>query len=114
MDTCELKFCCNCKHLLGNRIRLDSSDNWRCHHPSNIFSATHNLVTGIPIKSLKCECLQELRSFNAMCGASGAWYELYVLPVYVPPPSAIATAISTKGVTPALKARLGALKAEDL
>jgi hypothetical protein len=49
-----------------------------------------------------------------MCGASGAWYELYVLPVYVPPPSAIATAISTKGVTPALKARLGALKAEDL
>lgn len=106
-------FCRDCKHLLGIRHKPELAADWRCAHPSNIDSVSHNLVTGDKIVIYHCTDLIALRNNSYECGPSGAWFEAYTPPVYTSP-SLVPIPSSPKPLNTGLKARLAALKAEDL
>ena len=122
MDTSpSTNFCCQCKHLLGKRHDIGNVDAWRCYHPDNIRHKRYNLVTGVPITIYMMEELESIRANSALCGPTGAWFEQYIPPVYTSGAVTLPNGqelrkqeAPAKVLTAGLKARLGALKAEDL
>lgn len=90
----EIKFCKDCKHLLGVRHNLDrAADNWTCVHPNNVIETKEqlDLVTGELhyIRTYQEGSLYVLRNRETpeFCGPSGKWYEEYIKPVYQPAPT---------------------------
>jgi hypothetical protein len=81
------RICASCKYLLGNRTRLDTVENWKCHHPNNIADRRQNLVTGEHIIELRAQFLPSMRVGNGTgdCGEPGNWFELYIRPDYSTP-----------------------------
>lgn len=89
----ELRFCVDCKHLLGVRSKPWDAENWTCLHPNNVIKNEpyYNLVTGIQeyIREFHEGSLIELRQRDGMgateyCGPTGKWYEEYQHPKETP------------------------------
>lgn len=92
MQTSEdLRFCAECKHLLGVRSKPWDAEDWACHHPNNLLKNEpyFNLVTGIQqyLREYQEGSLFILRADPAYCGPNGQWWEEYIEPEYKAEPS---------------------------
>lgn len=91
VDSNGLKFCADCKHLLGIRHKTYEPQNWKCVHPNNVVNMIeeYDLVTGIKkyIRVYKVEDIYKLRQEPYFCGSNGKWFELYERPEYKAAPT---------------------------
>lgn len=83
-----LKFCRDCKHLLGVRYNVDQAGNWLCVNEKNIIKKSYNLVTGKVIWLLRRDNCENSREDNPLpsediCGPKGNWFEEYVKPDFI-------------------------------
>jgi hypothetical protein len=81
-----LKFCADCKWLLGVRHKTEDYSNWHCVNPQNLIKNEKrwNLVTGIQeyIRAYQEGSLVVLRTEERYCGPTGKWFEKYERPEY--------------------------------
>jgi len=82
IDPTTLRFCRDCKHLLGNRSYPDNTDNWRCHAEGNLNASSYDLVSGKKLLSFVEKDCYAARDNPNSCGQTGRWYEEYIKPDY--------------------------------
>ena len=82
--TLDMRFCANCKHLIGVRHDKVAHPFWNCGRPENIIGAEKNPVTGEEKKIFKYSPCLQVRQIPDACGAAGNWWELYSTERYIP------------------------------
>lgn len=79
----EVKLCCDCKWLIGNRNRLENADLWVCGSTFNVEKKEVDLLTGEDVVTYRIgSCKNTRYSSNEVnaCGPLGLWYEEYIYP----------------------------------
>lgn len=97
--------CVACVFMLGKREVLSAAREWTCVAPQNILEQSVDLVTGSPLRMYRHATCYAARESLSACGPAGVWFQLYVRPVYTPPP------VTSRGKpTPSAEALLSELE----